>query len=124
MHTYSFENLEVWKEARILTKLIYHISYNSLPKEERFSLADQMKRAVISISSNIAEGTSRFSSKEKIRFVEMSYGSLMELYAQLILCIDLQYINDEQMNEIKPLIFKISNYLNALKTAYQKQLNK
>lgn len=124
MHTYSFEKLEVWKDARNLVKLIYFLSNNSLPEQERFTLANQIKRAVVSVSSNIAEGTSRFSPKEKIRFVEMSYGSLMELYAQLILCVDLQYINDEQINEIKPLIFKISNYLNALKTAYQKQLNK
>ncbi len=123
MHTYSFEKLEVWKETRMLVKIIYEIAYN-LPKDERFSLSDQMKRAAISVSSNIAEGTSRFSAKEKVRFIEMSYGSLMELYAQLMLCVDLEYIKDNRLNDIRPFIFKISNQLNSLKVAYSKQIQK
>lgn len=123
MHNYSFEKLEVWQESRTLVKLIYDITYNYLPKDERFSLSDQMKRAVISVSSNIAEGTSRFSAKEKIRFIEMSFGSLMELYSQLLLCVDLNYFDENELCRIKPIVFKISNLLNSLKAAYSKQLN-
>lgn len=124
MYMYSFEKLEVWQAARMLVKLTYETIHNNLPQDERYVLADQMKRSAISISSNIAEGTSRLSAKEKIRFLEVAYGSLMELYAQFILCVDFKYLDDGQFSQVAPVISKISNLLNSLKTAYAKQLNK
>lgn len=121
-YVFSFEKLNVWHDARELVKSIY-LLVEKLPKDEKFSLIDQLKRSGISVASNIVEGTSRSSYKEKIRFIEVAYGSLLEMYSQLILCTDLGYIENAELLEIKNLTYKISNELNALKNAYNKSLN-
>ncbi len=117
MYQYSFEKLNVWQDARLLVKEVYTL-LSKFPKEEKFALCDQLKRAAISIASNIAEGTSRSSYREKIRFIEMSYGSLMEVYSQIILSEDLGYLDNNSTQMAKELIFKISNELSALKKSY------
>lgn len=95
----------------------------SFPNEERFALANQMQRAAVSVVSNIAEGSSRSSYKEQIRFIEIAYGSLMELYSQLCVSLDINLISSEDF-EIKDVDIKeISNKLNALKKAYQAKAN-
>ena len=81
-HKYSFEKLEVWNDARKLVVEIYALT-KRMPIDEKFGLCSQIKRASVSVVSNIAEGTSRTSDKEKIQFVEIAYGSLMEVYCQL-----------------------------------------
>ncbi len=75
-HKYSFEKLDVWNDARKFVVDIYALT-KLMPTEERFGLCSQIQRASVSIVSNIAEGTTRFSDKEKIRFIEIAYGSLM-----------------------------------------------
>lgn len=85
------------------------------PDKERFGLCSQIQRASVSIVSNIAEGTSRASDKEKERFIEIAYGSLLETYCQLQIANDLNYIALEQINEIQLQIDKIANKLSALK---------
>lgn len=122
-YSYSFEKLNVWQDARLLVKNIY-ILVLKLPKEEKYALVDQLKRASVSVSSNIAEGNSRSSYKEKIRFIEIGYGSLLEIYSQLILSVDLNYLCENDILEINQLIQKISNELNALKKSYSKQISK
>lgn len=122
-YSYSFEKLNVWQDARLLVKNIY-ILVLKLPKEEKYALVDQLKRASVSVSSNIAEGNSRSSYKEKIRFIEIAYGSLLEIYSQLILSVDLNYLCENDILEINQLIQKISNELNALKKSYSKQISK
>lgn len=114
MYQYSFEKLEVYKLGKSLTKSIYELTKN-FPNDERFGLTNQIRRASISICLNIAEGSSRISDKEKARFYEISYGSLMEIIACLDIGTDLNYLNIEQMNTIKEQIFELSNKLNALK---------
>jgi four helix bundle protein len=114
MHTYSFEKLEVWQNARDLAKQIY-IATKSYPEDEKFGLTNQMRRAVISISSNIAEGSGRTSNKDFAHFVQISYGSLLELLNQLILSLDLEYISNTIYFEIRPAIEEISNKLNSLR---------
>ena len=89
---YSFEKMEVWQLSRTFVTSIYKL-VSSFPQEERYSLCDQIKRAAISVSSNIAEGCSRSSLKEQKHFIEIAYGSLMEVYCQLILAVDLNYIS-------------------------------
>lgn len=84
MHIYSFEKLEVWKEAIQLAVKTYHIT-ESLPNDEKFGLTSQMRRCSVSVSSNIAEGTARVTSKDKVHFMTMSYGSALELLNQLII---------------------------------------
>ena len=121
-YKYSFEKLEVWNDARNLLKMIY-LQTNNFPERERFGLSSQMQRAVVSIVSNIAEGVSRNSVKEKIRFVELAYGSLMELYCQLYVSVDLDYLTPDTFTLIKAEIDKIANKANALKRSFIKQLN-
>lgn len=121
-YKYSFEKLEVWNDARNLVKMIY-LHTNNFPERERFGLSSQMQRAVVSIVSNIAEGVSRNSVKEKIRFVELAYGSLMEMYCQLYVSVDLDYLTPNTFTLIKAEIDKIANKANALKRNFIKQLN-
>ena len=118
-YKYSFEKLEVWNDARNLVKMIY-LHTNNFPERERFGLSSQMQRAVVSIVSNIAEGVSRNSVKEKIRFVELAYGSLMELYCQLYVSVDLDYLTPNTFTLIKAEIDKIANKANALKRSFIK----
>ena len=120
-HKYSFEKLEVWNDARKLVVEIYTLT-KRMPIDEKFGLCSQIKRASVSVVSNIAEGTSRTSDKEKIRFVEIAYGSLMEVYCQLYIAYDLQYVSIEQFESQKGTIELISNKLSALNRAYQKRL--
>ena len=117
MKTYSFENLEVWKSSRQLVKQVYKIQ-SSFPSFERYGLGDQLRRAVVSISSNIAEGNARRSLKEQLHFLEISKGSLMEVYCQMLLAYDLNYINDTQLSLCKDKIDDVLKLLNGL--LYQK----
>ena len=121
-YKYSFEKLEVWNDARNLVKMIY-LQTDNFPEKERFGLSSQMQRAAVSIVSNITEGVSRSSVKEKIRFVELAYGFLMELYCQLYVSADLDYLMPDTFTLIKAEIDKIANKANALKRSFFKQLN-
>lgn len=78
---FNFEKLDVWREALALAAFVYRVT-SSFPAEERFGLTSQMRRAAVSVSSNIAEGSSRHSSSDFARFVEMASGSLYELVSQ------------------------------------------
>ena len=121
-YQYSFEKLEVWQDARKFVSEIY-LTTKPFPSDEKYSLTSQLCRAAISIVSNIAEGVSRSSSKEKIRFIEVSYGSLMEVYCQLCIALDLKYITANELNDLKLSIDKISNKLTALVKAYNRMDN-
>ncbi len=78
MYKYSFEKLEVWKESIELVEEVYELT-DTFPSDERFGLISQMKRSAVSIASNISEGTSRNTNKDKAHFTTMSYSSAMEL---------------------------------------------
>lgn len=113
----DYKELEVWQSARILVKTIHMISTN-FPENERFSLIQQINRAVISIPSNIAEGSGRFHTKDKIRFMYIARGSLFEVETQLYLAMDLGYLSrdtlislQEQVTKVKKLLNGFINYL-------------
>ena len=118
-YQYSFEKLDVWKDSRQFVSEIYSIT-KRFPSEEKYILTSQICRAAISIVSNIAEGVSRKTSKEKLRFIEISYGSLMEVYCQLSIALDLKYVTIEQFEMLKTKISMISNKLNGLSRAYER----
>lgn len=120
-HIYSFEKLEVWGNSRELVKKVYEIS-SSFPIKEQYALCTQIQRAVISIPSNIAEGMGRLSEKEQIRFLEIAFGSTMEVYCQLILASDLNYISQEKLDDVLELLYKVSNKLNALSKTIQSRI--
>lgn len=85
-------------------------------------MCDQLRRASVSITSNIAEGSGRKSLKEQIRFLEISYGSLMETYNQLLIAIDLGYITADSVEAIKPNIDGVAKMINGLSNTYSKKL--
>jgi len=121
-YRYSFDKLEVWSDARLFVTKIYNLT-KLFPPEEKFGLCSQIQRAAVSVVSNIAEGTSRFSNKEKLRFIEIAYGSLMEVYCQSCVAMDLDYIKSEQCDLIKQSTLKISNKLTALSRSIQNKIN-
>lgn len=119
MYIHTFERLDVWQLSRKLAVAIYKVCAN-FPKEEMFGLSNQLKRAAISVASNIAEGTSRISGKDKAHFSTIAFASLMELLNQLIIANDLGFLETEKLAELRASINEISNKLNALRTT---QLN-
>ena len=109
-------DLDVWKLSIELTKDIYNVA-KFFPKEELFGLTSQLKRAVVSIPSNIAEGASRQTNKEFIQFLYISLGSASEVETQLIIARELGFINEENMQtinkkveNIKKMIIGLINY--------------
>ncbi len=120
MRLYSFEKLDVWQKARKLTVHIQLVT-KQFPAEEKFGLTSQIRRAVVSVSSNLAEGSSRNSGKEQARYTEIAYGSLLEVLNQLILTCDLGYLSMTTLDKLRPKIEEIGNKLNSLK---QYQINK
>ena len=118
---YSFEKLKVWQEAKKLVVEVYQL-LDSFPEFEKFALCDQIRRAIVSVPSNIAEGSGRKSLKEQIHFLEISYGSLMESYNQLLIAVDLAYISEESVDAIKPSIDAVAKMINGLSNSYSKNL--
>lgn len=95
----SFTDLHVWQEGHKLVLMIYRLT-RSLPKEELYSLTDQMRRAVTSITNNIAEGFGRKTYKDKVYFYYLAFGSVSEIQNQLLICRDLAYISSKDYEEI------------------------
>ena len=113
MHRYK--DLKVWQKAVELTKLIYEIT-STFPVEEKFGLTNQIRRASVSIPSNIAEGDGRNSSKEFIQFIAIATGSCYEVETQLIIAIELKYIKAAEesfklIEEIQKMLFTFSTKL-------------
>jgi four helix bundle protein len=118
---YSFEKLVVWQESKKLVVEVYHLLEN-FPKIEKYALCDQIRRAIVSVPSNIAEGSGRKSLKEQIHFLEIAYGSLMEAYNQLLIAVDLTYITKESVEFIKPSIDVVAKMINGLSNSYSEKL--
>lgn len=109
----SFTDLDAWREAHKLVLKIYEKT-KEFPKEEMLCLVNQMRRCAISITSNIAEGFSRNSSKEKIQFYYISLGLSTELQSQLLICRDLKYIKNEDFNVVAEQTVKVCKIINGL----------
>lgn len=119
---FSFEGLKVWQEARLLTKLVYQFTLR-LPDYEKYALGNQIRRAMISVTSNIAEGSARFTYKEKIHFLEIAYGSLAEVYNQLVVGSDLDYFSFEEIESLKPAFEFVAKLIRGLKYKFAENLN-
>ena len=114
MYLFSFEKLEIWQESRKLAIIIYNIT-SSFPESEKYGLVSQIRRASISICSNIAEGTANPSMKQQARYSTLAYGSAIELLNQLILSLDLNYIDKHDYIKLRKKIRKLSNKINSLR---------
>ena len=123
MKAFSFEKLEVWQDAKALTQVIYKCT-RSFPDEEKFGLVSQLRRAMISVTSNIAEGSSRMSPKDQAHFYHIAFSSLMEVLSQILISIELGYIPKKSEDSFRKEISKISNKLNSLRKSSLKKLNK
>lgn len=119
---YAFENLTAWQEARKLVISVYQL-LDSFPKFESYALCDQIRRSIVSVPSNLAEGSGRISIKEQLHFYEIAYGSLMEAYNQLILAADLNYIAEKDLNTLRPQIDIVARKLNGLRSSLLKKLD-
>ena len=95
----DYKNLDVWKESRKLVSIIYAL-VSDFPEDEKYGLTSQLKRASISIPSNIAEGIGRNSNKETKQFCYIAKGSLYEVETQLFLAIDLQFTSEEEATKV------------------------
>ena len=111
---YSYKDLDAYKEAKLLVRKVYEL-LKQFPKEEQYALCDQLRRAVISIPSNLAEGTGRYSTKEQLHFIEIAYGSLLEVECQLDIAHDIKYVSDEQLLEVNAQICKVAALLSGLR---------
>ncbi len=116
---FSYRNLVAYQRAKVLVIEVYKL-LKLFPKEENYALCDQLRRAVISIPSNIAEGMGRVSIKEQIHFIEIAFGSLSEVMCQIELAKDLNYITANQIMEVENLVRDIAKLLSGLRT---KRLN-
>jgi len=114
----DFRKLDVWNDARKLVKEIYLIS-KQLPVTEKYGLISQINRCVISIPANIAEGSAKDSLKDFIRFLQISLESAFELKTHLILCMDLEFLNKENLliiEKVQILQKRISSLIKYNKT--------
>ncbi|MFO7874373.1 MAG: four helix bundle protein [Bacteroidales bacterium] len=119
---YSFEKLHVWNDIREMIKYIYALTAD-YPDFEKFGLVNQMRRAAISVSSNLAEGSSRTGAKDQAHFYQLAYSSSMELLSQTIVSLDLNFINQEQHQQLRTYIQGIAYKLNALRKQSLKRVN-
>lgn len=109
----SFRKLNVYIKAKELVKQVYEL-LKKFPREEQYALCDQLRRAVISIPSNIAEGSGRQSQKDQAHFYTIAYGSLMETLAQVDVACDLGYISKEEFDRLELLINEEAKMLTGL----------
>ncbi len=111
---YSYKNLDVYKESKALVKMVYSL-LKKFPKEENYALCDQLRRAVISVPSNLAEGSGRVSAKDQAHFLEMAFASLQEVECQMDVAHDLDYITKEEFAAINTQISRVAAMLSGLR---------
>jgi four helix bundle protein len=113
MEKSSYQGLLVWQKAMDLTAVIYKL-VKKLPKEELYSLSDQMRRAAVSIPSNIAEGRDRNTNKEFVQFLTVSRGSRAELETQILVCVNVGYLTEIDILEAMNLLTEVGKMLTSL----------
>lgn len=118
MYTYNFEKLEIWQLSKNLTVMIYNLT-TTFPDAEKFGIINQLRRAVVSIPTNIAEGVNKITEKERSRYLQIAYGSSIEVISLLLISNELNYISSEDLEKYRIIINEISNKINA----YNRKLN-
>ncbi|SFI78901.1 four helix bundle protein [Myroides guanonis] len=113
MHQFYFEKLQVWQNARLFVKDIY-LATADFPSDEKYGVISQLRRATMSIAANIAEGMSRTTDKDKLRFLNQAYSSGIEVVSFLILSFDLDYLILDVYNYLREQVEKVTNQILAL----------
>ena len=122
MNDFYYRKLKVYHQSKRLVTNIYSLT-RSFPLHEQYGLSNQIQRAAISIPSNIAEGMGRFSLKERIHFLEIAYGSLMEVMCQLEIAEQLNYITSDNLTEQENLVSEIASMLIGLRKTIEEKNN-
>ena len=118
MEIFGYRKLVAYQKAKEIVKKTYKL-LKSFPAEERYAMCDQLRRASLSITSNIAEGVNRFSVKDKAHFIEIAYGSLMEVSSQFEIAEELEYISSEDRLSMDMLIEEDARLLSGLLNSYK-----
>lgn len=118
MEIFGYRKLIAYQRAKEIVKRTYKL-LKKFPVEERYAMCDQLRRAVLSITSNIAEGVNRFSVKDKAHFIEIAYGSLMEVSSQIEIAEELEYISTEDRMSMDILIEDDARLLSGLLNSYK-----
>ena len=117
----SYRDLIVWQKAMDFAVQVYE-STNEIPREEQFGLTTQIRRAAVSIASNIAEGRGRRSTREFLRFLAIAYGSVAEVETQLILAQRLRYMQADEVKNLLTLAAEICRLINGLRNSLRERL--
>ena len=117
MEFFGYRNLVAYVKAKEVRQQVYRL-LKRFPKEEQFALCNQLRRAAVSITSNIAEGMTRFSTKDKVHFIEIAYGSLMEVMSQLEVAQEENYISIEEFHNMETLIADTARLLSGLQRSF------
>jgi four helix bundle protein len=120
MEVFQFEKLIAWKKAKELTRSVYHLT-DFFPQHEQYTLTSQIRRAAISIPSNIAEGSGRASVKEKNHYLEIAFGSLTETYCQLLIASELGYISNEDLIAVQPIFKETARLISGLRNSFNQK---
>ena len=117
---FGYRRLIAYQRAKEVVKRTYKL-LKKFPKEEQYAMCDQLRRASISITSNIAEGMNRYSVKDKNHFLEMAYGSLMEVSSQLEIAEELGYINNADRQNMDVLIDEVARLISGLQKSFKNE---
>ena len=117
---FGYRRLIAYQKAKEVVKRTYKL-LKKFPKEEQYAMCDQLRRASISITSNIAEGMNRYSIKDKNHFLEMAYGSLMEVSSQFEIAEDLGYINNAERQNMDVLIDEVARLISGLQKSFKNE---
>ena len=120
MEVFGYRKLVAYQKAKEVVKRTYKL-LKKFPAEERYAMCDQLRRASVSITSNIAEGVNRYSVKDKSHFIEMSYGSLMEVSSQMEIAEELGYITSAERLSMDQLIEEVAKLLSGLQKTYKSE---
>ena len=120
MEVFGYRKLVAYQKAKEVVKRTYKL-LKKFPAEERYAMCDQLRRASVSITSNIAEGVNRYSVKDKSHFIEIAYGSLMEVSSQFEIAEDLNYITVEERMSMDQLIEEVASLLSGLQKTYKSE---
>jgi len=119
---FVFHKLRVWHLAKDLVKDVYALT-KTFPADEKFGLVAQINRAVVSVASNIAEGSGRVNRKDQAHFTQLAYGSLMEVTCQLEIAHELGFITENELHSIHSSIKTVAEKLSALRSSQLSSLN-
>lgn len=120
MEFFGYRNLVAYEKAGEMRRRVYRL-IRTFPKEEQFALCNQIRRAAVSVTSNIAEGMTRYSVKDKAHFIEIAYGSLMEVMSQLEVAEEEQYISADEFHNMECLVADTARLLSGLQRSFLPQ---